>query len=308
MADDLRVLLGERRYQVVRPFGGVGLLRGISAVCVRSDGAVCVLQRSQPPVMVLDTDGTVVDAFGWGVVADGHGIAAALSGGVWVVDRDAHELLEFAPDGGVVRRVGTRHHPRNAAPFNHPAAVAQAAGGQLYVADGYGNNHVHVLSADGAHLHTWGGDGTDPAGLVTPHGIVVDTNGCILVADREGDRVQRYAPEGAWLGSLEGLYKPMDLAVDRDGGVIVSDQVPSLVRFGAEGTRTGRGRAAASAGHGIDIAVDGTIYIAEPPPVDRITQLRPLSVVGSDDGCPTTGRHERAAGRDRTAPAQEEAS
>lgn len=277
MAELLRVMLGSRLYEVIRPFGGAGVCRGISAVCVRSDGAVCVLQRSDPPVTVLDAEGAVKGGFGWGVVADGHGIATAAAGGVWVADRDAHELLEFSADGSLVRRVGTRHRPRNGAPFNHPAAVAHAPDGRLYVADGYGNNHVHVLSAQGEHLLSWGGDTSVPGGLMTPHGIIVDPTGDVLVADREGNSVQRYTADGRWLGAWSGLHRPMDLAVDQDGTVIVSDQVPSLVRIAGDGRRMGRGRAAASAGHGIDIAADGTIYVAEPPPVDRITQLRPLT-------------------------------
>jgi peptidylglycine monooxygenase len=248
----------------------------VSAVAAGPDGRVYVLQRSGPPVAVLDPDGLVVGGFGVGRIVDGHGVSFGDDGLLWVVDRDAHEVIAFTPDGEVVRVLGRRHHPVFGAPFNHPAAVAVTADGEAYVADGYGNNMVHVFDGEGAHVHSFGAPGDEQGRLSTPHGIIVDRTGRILVADRENDRVQVFDREGTWLEEWRDLSRPMDLCEAADGSILVSDQVPRLTRF-VDGVIVGRCRPVASAGHGVAIGAGGEIYLAEPAPRDRVVRLSPVA-------------------------------
>ncbi len=276
---DLIMDLGGRHYRLTRPFDRTvpeSPLVGVSAVAAGPDGRVYVLQRSDPPIAVLDQHGLVIGGFGHGVVVDGHGISFGADGLVWVVDRDAHEITGFTPDGEVVRVLGRRHHPVFGGPFNHPAAVAVTREGEAYVADGYGNSMVHVFDGEGVHLHSFGGPGDGPGRFSTPHGIIIDRSGRVLVADRENDRVQVFDREGEWLEEWRDLARPMDLSEDEDGSILVTDQVPRLTRF-VEGVIVGRCRPVASAGHGVAVSAGGAIYLAEPAPRDRVVRLVPIA-------------------------------
>ena len=71
--------------------------RGISGVAVDSHDRVYVFQRQGPPVLVFDPDGNPVAA--WerpdGVPADAHHIHVGPDDSVYLVDRDAHQILKI---------------------------------------------------------------------------------------------------------------------------------------------------------------------------------------------------------------------
>ena len=139
---DLVVVMGDRRYRVERSWGetsGDAPLRLISSIAVDARGRVYAYQRAEPPVVVFDPDGRVHATWGEDRIADPHGLTIAPDGRVLVVDRDAHQVLAFTPEGEQVGTIGTRHSPRFQAPFNHPTGVAVAPDGDIYVSDGYGN-------------------------------------------------------------------------------------------------------------------------------------------------------------------------
>ena len=110
--------------------------------------------------------------------------------------------------------LGQRGRPSLQAPFNHPADVAVSPAGEIYVADGYGNSSVHRFSVEGEHLGSWGAPGAGRGEFTTPHGIWVDAQDRVLVADRENNRVQLFSPEGDYYGEWRDLYHPMDIYVD----------------------------------------------------------------------------------------------
>ena len=65
----------------------------------------------------------------------------------------------------------------------------------------------------------------------------------------------------------------MAVAVDSDGVILVSDQIPRLSMFTPEGKLVGRCRAVLYGGHGMCIDKLGNIYLAELR-VDRVTRLK----------------------------------
>lgn len=276
---ELVVTLGARLYAVERPWGELPAemsLAFVSQVAVDATGFVYLCQRHDPPVVVFDPDGRYARSWGTGVIADAHGIAATPENHIVVVDRDAHQLLFFDTFGQLVHTLGGRHRPRWQAPFNHPCDVAVAADGEIYVADGYGNSAVHRFAADGTWLATWGAPGSGPGEFTTPHAVWVDQLDRVLVADRENNRVQVFDRTGVFQDAWGDHYHPMDIYVDGDGMVLVTDQIPRLSMHAPDGTLAGRCRPVAYGAHGIWGDARGNIYLAEANPMNRITRLTPL--------------------------------
>jgi peptidylglycine monooxygenase len=277
---DLVVTLGAQRYAVERPWqtlpAGMKLDQP-SHVAVDSRGEVYVYQRGDPPVVVLDPSGHYARSWGSGVIRDAHGIFVTTDDRVVLVDRDAHQILVCDRTGRLLMTLGERHRPRHQAPFNHPTDVAVAANGDFYVTDGYGNSCVHRFSADGELICTWGRPGTGPGEFSTPHAVWVDAWDNVLVADRENNRVQLFTLDGDYLDEWRDFYHPMDIFIDTAGLVYITDQIPRLSVLSPTGELVGRCRPVLIGAHGIWGDANGSLYLAELPPPDRITRLVPLA-------------------------------
>ena len=68
-------------------------LQFVSDLALDSQGQVYVAQRGDPPVVVFDAAGDYVRSWGSGLIADAHGIFITSDDLVWLVDRDAHQLV-----------------------------------------------------------------------------------------------------------------------------------------------------------------------------------------------------------------------
>jgi hypothetical protein len=248
------VCLGGRRYAVQRHFCRMPsdlLPARVSQVAVESSGRVHVLRRGEPPVFVYEPDGTFVRSYGAGEIFDSHGISIDVWDRVWVVDRDAHQIVVFDLSGQPILRIGERHRPKWEAPFNHPTRAAVALDGAVFVADGYGNARIHEFSAEGEWRSSFGEVGAGQRQFMTPHSLIVDREQRLLVCDRENDRVQVFNRDGKWLADWKGLCRPMDLCERDDGVILVTDQVPSVTAFAADGARIDRSRPSLNGAHGI---------------------------------------------------------
>jgi streptogramin lyase len=274
------VILGDRRYAVHRKWATLPPGREfgfLSDLAVDADGHVHVAQRGTgQPVLVFDREGRNIGAWGEGVLAEPHYITAGTDGTFLVADRDSHQVLRFDKTGTLLQALGRRHWPSLGAPFNHPTAAAQAPDGEIYVADGYGNSHVHRFGADGALLGTWGGPGAGPGAFTTPHAVAIDRRGRVLVGDRENNRVQLFDRDGGYLAEWGDFYHPMQIWIDDRDLVFVTDQIPRISLMNLDGKLVGRCRGAINGAHGLAGDADGNLYLAELPP-QEITKLERLA-------------------------------
>jgi sugar lactone lactonase YvrE len=178
---------------------------------------------------------------------------------------------------------------RAAGPFNHPTALAIGAGGTLYITDGYGNARVHRFTRDGVLLDSWGEPGVGPGQFHIPHGIHVDGDGRVLVADRENERIQLFTADGRFVEEWSDVQRPTAIAQDAEGFIYVtelprpagyaswtrpastaaaSSRMSVLSRDGQVLDRIGAGEDPWKAGvlaaaHGLAIDSDGDVYVAE---------------------------------------------
>ncbi len=276
----LYVTLGPSRYRVERPFGDLPAGLGcVTDVACTADGTVLVQLRRDPlvdaagpAIVALAPDGRRLAEWGGAEVADGHMFTPHPDGRVFVVDRDAHEVIIFNAAGVRVGALGQRGQP--GAPFNAPCDVAFGPDGTIYVADGYGHSQVHRFSPEGTLQGSWGAPGRRAGEFSTPHSIWVLADGRVAVADRENNRVQIFSAQGEHRQDISDLHKPMDVHGAADGGFYVTDQVPRLSRYNAEGRLVGRCRPVLNGAHGMWLGPDGVIYLAEINP-SRVTRLVP---------------------------------
>jgi DNA-binding beta-propeller fold protein YncE len=94
--------------------------------------------------------------------------------------------------------------------------IAFAPNGHLYISDGYANARVLEYTADGNKIREWGEAGTGPGLFRLPHSIQVDENGIVYVADRENGRIQRFDPQGKYLGEWDQYRKTFGLKLDKN--------------------------------------------------------------------------------------------
>ena len=255
---------GDFRYEYqpewARLLSGMALL-GPSGVAVDSSDRVYVFQRQGPCVVVFNPNGTVRGV--WqrqeGVPADAHHIHVGPDDTVYLVDRDAHQVLFYNSVGELVKSMGTRDQAAMQAPFNHPADVCVAPSGELYVADGYGNSSVHRFNSAGDYISSFGSPGSGPGQFRVPHSIRVSNDGRVYVADRENHRVQVFTEEGEFISEWTDFKCPMGVHIDANQVVYVTDQVPRISMYSLDGELLARGRTFEGA-HQVYTDSQGNIY------------------------------------------------
>ena len=199
--------------------------------------------RHADRVIVYDSEGNFLSAWGDGVFGNAHGITIGPDDSVYCTDNRDHVVRKFTPDGQLLLTLGRPgvksdtgydttgkpavHHNetvvRAAGPFNSCTNMAIGPNGDLYVADGYGNARVHRFSPDGTLKQSWGEVGTAPGQFHLPHGIWCDPDGRVLVCDRENDRVQVFSPDGEYLEQWTDVVRPCAVTVGQDGLVYVAE-------------------------------------------------------------------------------------
>jgi DNA-binding beta-propeller fold protein YncE len=251
-------------YTVKKSWGtlpeGVGFA-DLSAVAVDSQDRVYVYQRGDPPIFVFDSSGDYVRSLGSGVIRDPHGMFVSSDDHLFLVDRDGHEVLKMTIDGDVVLRLGHRDRASFQSPFNHPAGVAVAPDGDIYVADGYGNARVHHFSPQGDLIASWGQAGSGPGEFKVPHSISLDSSQRIYVGDRDNHRIQIFDADGVFLSEWTDFFRPTAIHIDRNDVVYVIDHSLRLTILDTAGSVLTRGRTG-NVGHGIWSDSRGNLYVS----------------------------------------------
>lgn len=266
-------------------------LDDVPGVEVDAQDRVYAFTRGPAPLLVFDRDGNLLDSWGSGVFDDPHGVRVAPDGTLWLTDDGDHTIRRYSVDGKLLQTLGTPGEPApfmSGRPFNKPTNLAFGSDGDIFVADGYGNAHVHRMSAEGELIRAWGGSGSDPGQFYIPHDIRCDGDGFVYVADRENHRVQVFDPDGRVQAVWGRLHRPCGIAITGAGaglrvyicelGPLVRNQVPFAPRLGARVTvldrsgdvRSRHGNANLGTGpdqfiapHGIAVDSHGDVYVSE---------------------------------------------
>ena len=199
-----------------------------------------------------------------------HGLHVDGRDNIWVTDLGRHQVIKLAHDGAVLMTVGEKGVPGcDARHLSRPTDVAVAPDGSLYVSDGYGNSRVARFSPTGELVCEWGRRGIRPGEFQLPHGIAVDTDGLVYVADRGNSRIQVFGPWGEfvmqWRGSEIG--RPFGISISPDGRVFCVDgggqRLIELDRAGRVVSSLDTAAAGCRLPHSLAAASDGCVYVGD---------------------------------------------
>jgi sugar lactone lactonase YvrE len=196
----------------IRPFLKLppGLYLGEAmGVATNSKGHVFVYVRSATTrLFEFDQTGAYVREIGGGSYAFefAHSVRVDPQDNIWVVDEGTNLVVKFNPAGRVVMVIGHRPEavagavatptgpppPAEKYTLGRPTDVAWDPQGNIFVSDGYTNHRVVKYDKDGRFLAQAGSEksGSAPGQLNLPHGIAVDLQGNVYVADRSNTRLQ----------------------------------------------------------------------------------------------------------------------
>lgn len=206
-----------------------------SAVATNSKGEMFLFHRGKHPILCVDADGKLLRSWGDDLIGKAHGLRVDRQDNVWVTDIGHHRVMKFDPSGKLLLSLGTGKAGTGTDEFDQPTDIAFGPNGDVFITDGYGNSRVLKFSAAGRFLKWWGTRGKMSGEFHTPHAIVMDSNGRLLVGDRENNRIQLFDADGQALAQWGG-FAPYGLAINGDGHVFVADgRAHQVLRLDASG-------------------------------------------------------------------------
>ncbi len=209
----------------------------VAAVAADSRDRVFVFSRGPHRLQVFNRDGTLTEQWDASMFVRPHGITIGPDDCVYCTDDMGHTVRKFSARGELLFTLGTPGKPSDTGatsidfrtithsgpPFHYPTNLAISPAGELYITDGYGNARVHVFSSDGRLLFSWGEPGSGPGQFHVPHGIAIDREGIVYVADRENSRIQLFTPKGEFVSEWTDLARPSQVFIDTSGRFFVTE-------------------------------------------------------------------------------------
>jgi len=245
----------------------------------------CTAERDKPNthshfILVVDGNGRVIED--WSQWNSLFGLPHAVRVNpydpekhVWIVNRDAHQIHEFTHDGTrLIRTLGEKDvRGDDDRHFGLPADVAFLPDSSFLVADGYGNSRIVKFDKRGTYLSAWGTNGSGRGQFRVPHGVAVDAQRRVYVADRDNRRIQIFDENGRYLDEWPDIRGIVQVMPTSDQAVwALTGTTNRLLKYGLSGalmtywgtSNTGRSfPGSLMAPHAFSVDPDGNVYVAD---------------------------------------------
>ena len=212
---------GSHQYKVDMEWGkldaGLYPVNDCHEMVIDSKGRIVMLtNHTKNNIIIYNKQGTLVEV--WGTQFPGaHGLSLNVENGedfLYITDTERHQVIKTHIDGEVVMSLDC---PLGLGLYNDPSEfqpteTAIAENGDIYVADGYGQQYILHYNAQGDLLNSFGGRGEGEQFLDNAHGICIDNrmqnSACLLVTDRMKNKLKRYTLDGKYLSTIDlpGAY------------------------------------------------------------------------------------------------------
>lgn len=268
---------------------GVARFRGPRGVAFGPDGTLWVADTENNAVRRISPDGLTTTVAGLPIGSrDGVGLDARISGSdgmfvgpdgsLWFSDGGNRIIRRALPNSSVTTIAGAAGiegldgGSDTEVRFRRPMGLAMTADGSLFAADNYASTIRRRTpqgiwtTFSGKPNSSGSADGQgEAARFSSPHDVVLDPEGNLLVADTFNSAIRKITPDGTvstWAGGLsqqgtidgyrtDARFKePRRLALAPDGTLFVADTGTSTIRrIGPDGRVTTYAGTTGSAGH-----------------------------------------------------------
>ena len=195
-----------------------------ASVAFDSKGHMFVLTRGDKTFFEFDKNGAFVRAFGDKLFTRSHGLRIDRDDNLWATDVGAHVVVKLTRRGDVLLTLGTKgeagewNEATGSHKFNQPNDIAIGAKGDVFVVQGHtpgpdGDARVLKFDKNGRFIKSWGSKGSGPGQFQVAHGIDIDREGQLWVADRENQRIEIFTADGAFVREIK--YAGLPCAQDR---------------------------------------------------------------------------------------------
>jgi sugar lactone lactonase YvrE len=184
------------------------------------------------PIQKFDRDGKLVTSFGAGLFNWPHGFFVDREGNVWATDGigvngKGNTVFKFSPEGKILVMLGQPGVAGDGQDtFSWPSDVVVGMDGDIFVADGHGaksNARIVKFTKDGKFINAWGREGSAPGEFDVPHGLALDRQGRLFVADRSNSRIQIFDQDGRFIEAWTQFGRPSGLFIDQHDTLYVAD-------------------------------------------------------------------------------------
>ncbi|WP_343487940.1 6-bladed beta-propeller [Allomuricauda sp. d1] len=166
-------------------------------------------------VLIYNKDGKLLDY--WGTEYPGaHGLTIHDENGeefLYIADNERHEVIKTTLDGKVLQIFPC---PMESGKYESiekyvPTETTIVPNGDIYVADGYGEQYILHYNAKGELLNIFGGKGSKAYHFDNAHGICLDnrtSTPTLLITARQQNKLKRFSLDGQLLNEIElpGAY------------------------------------------------------------------------------------------------------
>ena len=255
-------------------------MNATASVAFDAAGNMIVLTRSMEAFYEFDPNGVFVRSYGGNLFTRAHGIKVDAQGNIWATDVGGHAVYKVDRAGKLLLTLGTKgeagewNEAAGSRKLTQPTDVAIAANGDVFVSQGHtpganGDARVLKFDKDGKFLAQWGGKGSEPGKFQVAHGLDIDPQGNLWVADRENQRIQVFTPAGTFVREMKFAGLPCSIAIGPRQAFMVNGFAGQIVQMDLTGKvlavtgKPGKGPGEFGEAHVMAVSPKGEIFVAD---------------------------------------------